>query len=547
MARQLQFNIGSQLFFGDNLAVLPEYIGDEVVDLVYLDPPFNSKRSYNRIFKHVDGTPAAAQIKAFDDTWHWNLTSEITFKRTVESGGPVSRLLLALRDVLDTNDVLAYLTMMAPRLLELHRVLKRSGTIYLHCDPTASHYLKLMMDAVFGPENMLNELIWKRTETKGDARRKFGALHDTILIYAKSNQYKFNPVYAIKTDDYIGRFRLDDHDGRGAYRIAPLDSPNPRPNLTYEYKGFLPPAKGWRVSREVMEELDTQGRLAFPKTKTGRIGRKHYLSEQDGAKVGDVWTDIRPVQASSAERIGYPTQKPLALLERIISASSDPGDLVLDPFCGCGTAIAAAETLGRRWIGIDITRVAIEVIVTRLELKFPNVDYAVPRGIPTTMEEVDFLARLDKYAFQQWACDCLGIDAEIRKGADKGIDGEVVRYVSPGAERPWRAVVSVKGGGVNVTQIRDLRGTMDREKADAGIFVTYKMPTKPMKAEALSAGLNDDGIPRIQIVTAEDLINGRLPVMPVTTDVASIVPTLKPEHTEVANAGAKLASVSTVA
>ncbi|HLX88790.1 MAG TPA: DNA methyltransferase [Acidimicrobiales bacterium] len=545
MARQLRFDLGSHLFFGDNLAVLPEYIADEVVDLIYLDPPFNSKRSYNAIFRHVDGTPAAAQIKAFTDTWHWNLTSEITFKRTVEAGGPVSRLLLALRDVLGTNDVLAYLTMMAPRLQELHRVLKPTGTIYLHCDPTASHYLKLVLDAVFGPEHMLNEVIWKRTETKGDARRKFGAVHDSLLAYAKSNKYKFNPVYAIKDEDYLDRFRLDDHDGKGPYRIAPLDSPNPRPNLTYEYKGFQPPAKGWRVKRELMEKLDAQGRLAFPKTKDGRIGRKHYLSEQEGAKVADVWTDIRPVQASSAERIGYPTQKPLALLERIIAASSDAGDLVLDPFCGCGTAIAAAQTLGRRWIGIDITRVAIEVIVTRLEKKFPNVDYAVPRGIPTTMDEVDFLAGLDKYAFQQWACDCLGIDAEIRKGADKGIDGEVVRYVTPGSDKPWRAVVSVKGGAVKVTQIRDLRGTMEREKADAGIFVTYRTPTKPMKAEALSAGLMDTGIPRIQIVTAEELINGKLPTFPLPAGVAPIAPVLEPEHPEVVAAHPKLAAVAT--
>jgi site-specific DNA-methyltransferase (adenine-specific) len=273
MAKQLRFDLGSHLFFGDNLDVLPAYVADESVDLVYLDPPFNSKRSYNRIFKHVDGTPAAAQIKAFDDTWHWNLTSEITFKRAVEAGGPVSRLLLALRDVLDTNDVLAYLTMMAPRLQELHRVLKPTGTIYLHCDPTAGHYLKLVMDAVFGPERMLNEIIWKRTEAKGDARRKFGAVHDTLLVYAKTDKYKFTPIFAVKDEEYLARFRLDDHDGMGPYRIAPLDSPSPRPNLTYEYKGYQPPSKGWRVSLDVMKRLDAQGRLSFPKTKAGRIGR----------------------------------------------------------------------------------------------------------------------------------------------------------------------------------------------------------------------------------------------------------------------------------
>jgi site-specific DNA-methyltransferase (adenine-specific) len=249
-----------------------------------------------------------------------------------------------------------------PRMVELRRVLKPTGSLYLHCDPTASHYLKILLDAVLGPEQFSNEVIWQRTATKGDARRKFGSVHDTLLFYGRSNVATFHPAQLPHHDAYRARFRFDDHDGRGRYRDAPLDSPNPRPNLTYVYKGYPPPANGWRVSREVMEQLDAEGRLIFPSSPEGRIARKLYLSEQEGRPIGDVWTDLPPINSQAAERLGYPTQKPLALLERIITASSNEGDVVLDPFCGCGTTIAAAQRLSRRWIGIDITYLAIDLI-----------------------------------------------------------------------------------------------------------------------------------------------------------------------------------------
>jgi DNA modification methylase len=541
MTRQLRFDLGSCLFFGDNLDVLANYVADESVDLVYLDPPFNSQRSYNAIFKHHDGTPAAAQIKAFDDTWRWNLESEITFRRIVEMGGPVSRVLRAFRDTLDTSDMLAYLTMMAPRLLELHRVLKDTGSLYLHCDPTASHYLKVLLDAIFLPTNFRSEVIWKRTHAHSGGNR-FGPVHDVVLLYAKSPGSVCTPARVPYSQEYVdSKFKNADPDGR-RYRSTILTGSGTRngdsgkpwrgidPNKTHRHwavPGYLRPLLGSPTTiQDALDRLDDMGRILWPKKPGGSPSLKQYIDDMGGVETQDVWDDIPPINSQAKERLGYPTQKPIALLERIIESSSNPGDVVLDPFCGCGTAIDAAQRLGRRWVGIDVTTVAIEVIQKRLARDYPALDYSV-RGVPLTMEDVDFLADRDKYAFQQWVCDRLGIDADIRKGADKGIDGEIVRYAG---DHPWRAVVSVKGGGVNVTMVRDLRGTMEREKADSGIFVTRKKPTGPMKTEALAAGVTAEGIPKIQILTAEDLVNGKRPQIPHQTGLVPLAPPLEPER-----------------
>lgn len=314
-----------RLYYGDNLDILRAHIPDESVDLVYLDPPFNSNASYNILFRSPTGIGADASIEAFDDSWSWGPAAAGALMDITNSGNHRLHVLMqAMRAAIGENAMMAYLVMMAVRLQQLHRVLRPSGSLYLHCDPTASHYLKLVLDAVFGVENFRNELIWQRTAAKGDAGNKFGAVHDCILFYAKSADALLVPIYAVKDAAYISRFRLNDDDGRGPYRLAPLDSPNLRPNLTYCYKGFAPPAKGWRVSHAVMKQLDDENRLAFPRTATGRIARKHYLSEQEGRKLADVWIDLPPLQAASAERLGYPIQKPRTLLERIIAASSRP-------------------------------------------------------------------------------------------------------------------------------------------------------------------------------------------------------------------------------
>ena len=501
------------LFFGDNLFVLRDEIKSESVDLVYLDPPFNSKRDYNLLFKTPKGHDSDAQIAAFDDSWHWGEQAEREFSELLhQENTDVAEMIQSLRRFLKENDVMAYITMMANRLVELHRVLKPSGSLYLHCDPTASHYLKIVLDTVFGADKFRNEVIWQRTAAKGDARQKFGAVHDVILAYVKSDVAKFTPIFLEVDDEYLSRFRLDDNDGKGLYRLAPLDSPNPRPNLTYVYKGYQPPAKGWRVSRELMEQLDQEGRLSFPKDPNGRIARKHYLNEQEGRKASDVWTDIAPLQASAAEKLGYPTQKPLALLERIIESSSSEGDLVLDPFCGCGTAVHAAQTLKREWIGIDITHLAISLIEKRMKDAFPNISFQV-HGTPTDLDGARNLAERDKYQFQWWACSLVNAQPfqGKKKGSDGGIDGLI--FFQDDEKGAKKIIVSVKGGEhVSVTMVKDLIATVEREKAAIGLFITLTEPTKPMSTEAVTAGFYQSPkgeVPKIQILTIEGLMSGK--------------------------------------
>jgi site-specific DNA-methyltransferase (adenine-specific) len=517
------------LFYGDNLPILREHIADESVDLIYLDPPFNSNRSYNVLFKDESGREADAQITAFEDTWHWGSDAARVYHEMIQNApAHVTTMLGALREFIGENQMMAYLVMMTARLLELHRVLKPTGSIYLHCDPTASHYLKVVMDTIFGFENLLNEIVWQRTAVKGDVHRKFGAVHDVLLVYTKSQDYKFNVTYSLQDEEYHERFKFDDGDGRGSYQSAPLDSPNPRPNLTYEYKGYPPPPKGWRVSREVMEQLDKDGRLIFPPEKSGRIRRKVYLSEQGGPKVADVWTDISPLQGSSAERLGYPTQKPLELLERIIQASSNEGDLVLDPFCGCGTAVAAAQKLNRKWIGIDITHLSISLMKYRLKDSLGLVekkDYAVI-GEPESLGGARQLAKDDRYQFQWWALSMVGAKPlggdggrEGKKGSDKGVDGVLNFVDDPKQGKLQRVLIQVKSGHVKSGDVRDLRGVVEREEAALGVFITLEEPTRDMVTESASSGFYhspvwDKDYPRIQILTIEDLLNGKEISMP---------------------------------
>ncbi len=507
------------LFYGDNLTILRNEMEDESVDLVYLDPPFNSNANYNVLFKSPQGDNSRAQIEAFDDTWHWTEAAERAFDDVIYSGNSdAAEMLRAMRAFLKENDMMAYLAMMAVRILELHRVLKPTGSLYLHCDPTASHYLKILLDAVFGPGNFRNEIVWKRSVTKGDAKRKFSDDHDALLFMTKTKEYSFNQVHSEGDDVYRGRFNHDDKDGRGPYHLAPLDSPNPRPNLMYEYKGYVHPPKGWRVSFDEMQRLDTEGRIWFPTGKDGRLRRKLFLRDQKGPKVGNVWTDIGPLQGSDREKLGYPTQKPVALLERIIRASSNEGDLVLDPFCGCGTTIHAAEKLNRRWIGIDITHLAIGLIRRRLIDAFPQCEFDVA-GVPKDVGGARELAAQDKHQFELWALSM--IEAQPfkggRKGADGGVDGYL--YFKPDGKITEKVVVSVKGGEhVDVKMIRDLIATVQRENAKLGVFVTLSKPTKPMVTEAAAAGFYESPMHgkflKIQILTIEGIFEGERPEMP---------------------------------
>lgn len=503
------------LYYGDNLDILREHIRDESVDLVYLDPPFNSNASYNVLFKAPDGHESHAQMEAFDDTWHWTDVAEHAFDEVMRSGNSdAAEMLRAMRSFLKENDMMAYLTMMAVRLLELHRVLKPTGSLYLHCDPTASHYLKILLDAIFGPTNFGNEIVWKRQNSKGLAFTRFARNHDIILRYTKSEEWVWNAQYTEHDPEYLRQFyKYKDADGR-VYRLADLTNPNKnRPNLTYEFLGVT---RVWRWTRERMQKAYEDGLVV--QGKPGQVPvLKRYLDEQEGNPVDDIWLDVMPVQAQAQERLGYPTQKPLVLLERILQASSNEGDVVLDPFCGCGTTVHAAQKLNRQWIGIDVTHLAISLIQKRLRDAFGPIPIEV-HGVPRDLGGAIALADQDKYQFQWWAVSL--VDAVPyggkKKGADTGIDGYI--YFKPDGKTTEKAVVSVKGGqNVGVAMVKDLIATVDREKAKMGVFITLAPPTGPMIKEAAAAGryrTEFGDYPKIQIMTIEQLFEGRRPEMP---------------------------------
>ena len=514
------------LYYGDNLKVLREYIPSESVDLIYLDPPFNSNRNYNVLFKDESGSDSEAQITAFEDTWHWNHAAEQTYHDLVtDAPDNVSKMIASLRDFIGHNQMMAYLVMMAARLVELHRVLKPTGSLYLHCDPTASHYLKIILDTVFGVENFRADITWKRHSAHNDAKTTFAAITDSILFYAKTGKARFNVQYTAYDESYIKNFfRYTDESGR-RYQLNSLKSPSPRPNLTYVYKGYPPPSNGWTCTREKMEEYDRQGRLEFPQDPSGRIRLRYYLDAMPGTIVSNFWDDIAALSGAHAERLGYPTQKPLPLLERIIQASSNPGDIVLDPFCGCGTAIAAAQKLDRKWIGIDITHLSIALQKYRLQEMFPDAKFRVI-GEPGDIGAARQLAQDDRYQFQWWALSLVRAkplggqegNRNGKKGSDKGIDG-VINFIDDAYDKPKRVFIQVKSGHVKSGDIRDLRGTVERENAAMGVFITLEPPSKDMTTEAISAGYyhspgwNID-YPRIQILTIADLLKGVKVQMP---------------------------------
>ncbi len=508
------------LFYGDNLKILREYIPDESVDLIYLDPPFNSNRNYNVLFKDESGSESEAQITAFEDTWHWNETAEETYNElATQASDHVSKMIASLRDFIGTNQMMAYLVMMAARLVELHRVLKPTGSLYLHCDPTASHYLKIILDVILGPRSFRNEIVWQRTSAHNDPNR-YGANIDILLYYTKGASWTWNQLYIPHSPEYVARFRQRDPDGRLWTDDNLTAKGLSGGGYEYEYKGFR---SLWRCPLETMQKLDAEGRLHF--TKTGGIRLKRYLDETPGTPLQALWDDIPPINSQAQERLGYPTQKPLALLERIIQASSNPGDIVLDPFCGCGTAIAAAQKLGRKWIGIDITHLSIALQKYRLRDMFPAIQFNVV-GEPKDVAAAKQLAQDDRYQFQWWALSLVqakplgGQEGSKtgKKGSDRGIDG-VITFIDDAYAKPKRVLVQVKSGHVKSGDIRDLVGTVQRENAAIGVFITLEPPSRDMITEAVSAGYYDSPgwhqkYPRIQIRTIADLLKGAKIDMP---------------------------------
>ncbi|MDR2507487.1 MAG: restriction endonuclease [Candidatus Accumulibacter sp.] len=507
---------GNHLYYGDNLDILRGQLPDESVDLIYLDPPFNSARDYNVLFASPKGERSEAQIVAFKDSWEWGEQAEREYAEIVRSSNTdVAEMIQALRRFLRENDMMAYLVMMARRLLELSRVLKPTGSLYLHCDPVASHYLKIVLDGVFGKTRFASEISWKRSSAHNDAKqgRKLpGNIRDVILFYTKSENWVWNWLYTPYDEEYIQNFysHTDEETGR-RYQLGDLTAARPGGDVSYEFHGTRPyKGRYWAYSRENMEKFYEEGRLYFPKN--GGVPRyKRYLDEMPGVPLQNDWADIRPVLPD--EYLGYPTQKPLALLERIIQASSKEGDVILDPFCGCGTAVHAAQKLGRKWIGIDITHLAIALIEKRLKGAFPGIAFDV-HGTPRDLSGACDLAARDKYQFQWWACSLVNAQPYQgrKKGADGGIDGLIYFQDEPKAHK--KIVVSVKGGeNVNVAMIRDLAHVVEREKAEIGVFVTLNPPSKPMLADAIKEGYYvsptiDGAFPKLQILGIEDLLNG---------------------------------------
>jgi site-specific DNA-methyltransferase (adenine-specific) len=506
--------MAGRLYCGDNLEVLPEYIPRDSVDLIYLDPPFNSQRNYNLIYKD-----SKAQEVAFKDYWSWEEAAS-TYARLVDD----PRVPKAVRNLLQTlhgaliendSDQLAYLTMMTPRLVELHRVLKPTGSMYLHCDPTASHYLKIILDALFGGGNFQNEIVWRRTNAKS-ATGRWPRLHDIILFYSKGDRATFSPVVVQAQASKLPHTLITGKDGL-KYQTFELTAPNLRFGETGKpWRGFQPAKMGrcWSNPPSVLEEWDRQGLIHWPK-KDGAWPRRRaaepFKAEARMVTVGDVWDDIDRLNQTAKERLGYPTQKPLALMDRIIQASSRPGDLVLDAFCGCGTTVESAERLGRRWIGVDVARKAIEVI----ERRFKNVGLASPDVVwhPTDQQSAEALAARDKRQFEKWALR--KVRAARQRAKDRGIDGEAI-YREPDGTI-WHVLVSVKGGILKPADVRDLRGTVEREGAPVGVLLTMNEPTKEMRLEAARAGFlkiadKEGPIPRLQLVTVERVFSGLPPI-----------------------------------
>jgi len=517
------------LYYGDNLEVLRKHFPPECIDLIYLDPPFNSKADYNVLFKESTGEQSTAQIQAFSDFWHWNPEAKHAYDYlAINAPQNVGDLITSFYGFLGKNDMFAYIVMMGERLLELNRVLKSTGSLYLHCDTTASHYLKLLLDAIFGIENFRNEIIWQRFNFHADAHR-YGRVHDILLFYTKTNNYYWKTQYGEYKEKYKKShfYNVDPSNGRN-FRLSDSTAKGQGPPRFFNGKLLEPPhGTHWRWSQENIDHLVAQGKIVF--TKTGNPAVKRYLDEVKPA-IHSVWTDIPPINSMSKERIGFQTQKPIKLVERIIESSCPENGTLLDPFCGCGTAIIAAEKKHRHWIGIDITFLAINLVKGRLKDSFPMAVYAV-EGEPRDLEAARALSP-NRYQFQWWALFKIGArpvgstetkPREGKKGADEGVDGWL-RFVDKAEGHYEKIVVQVKSGHVGVKDIRELRDVITKQKAAMGIFLTLEEPTSEMVKEVESTDpyisiLWKHEFPKIQILTIQQLLQGEHPNTPPTVNL----------------------------
>lgn len=510
----------NKLWYGDNLTIMQEHLGKHSVDLIYLDPPFNSKQNYNLLYKTMTGKPVPEQVEAFCDTWEMDAQKE-AIARTMpvlmrEAGVEdyyVDFWRLWMQALRQTQPhLLAYLIFMVQRLLHMKSILRPTGSIYLHCDPTASHYIKVMMDGIFGHENFQNEIIWKRTSAHSSAKR-YGPVHDVILFYSAGSKFTWNPTFGSYDPQYVDAFYTHrDDDGR-AWRRSDLTGAGVRNGETgLEWRGIDVTAKGrhWAYVPSTLEKMDADGKIHWPKKAGGTPMMKRYLDEQKGVPLQDVWTDIKPIHNMAADRLGYPTQKPIELLDRIIQSSTNPGEVVFDPFAGCGTTIYSAVKNDRKWIGCDIAILSVKLVREVLTEKYRLVEGSnfVVDGIPTSVEGAQELFNHDPSTFQNWFVERVGGFPMSRKSGDRGIDGRIYFETGDGLRE---MMIQVKGGKhVRPTDVRDLRGVLERESnAELAGFLSIAPPTKAMLSEAAEAGTfqyQGREYPRIQFLTTHDVL-----------------------------------------
>ena len=528
---------------GDNLEEMRKF-PDDCIDLIATDPPFNSKRDYFVPYRDERGQEPDTLIRAFTDTWTWGEAAEEAYgELIVEVGGQIGDTIQGLRQFLNETPMMAYLVMMAIRIVEMHRILKPTGSLYLHCDPSASHYLKIILDAIFGASNFRNEIVWQRTSAHNDGNR-FGRVHDIILFYSKSSQPLWNPVYTEHDPEYVKKFYRHE-DERGRYQVDNLTGAGTTQGESGQsWRGVDPTAVGrhWAIPhrnswpeevqppenyeslsvQERLDALDANGLIYWPPT--GRVPRfKRYLSTSKGRRVHDVITDINPLSGQSKERTGYPTQKPIELYKRIVAASSNEGDLILDPFCGCGTTLMAAEALNRHWIGIDLTYLATGAVRLQIERLFPQLrDSVTIAGTPENAEQALELARTNPHGFEEWCvAHVLHFRTNARRGGDGGIDGTFRFPLGriQGRQAYGKAVAQVKGGNYTLGYIRDFRTAMQNEEADLGVFVVTSPPSRGMETEASRTGTYNHpsyefSCPKLQIYQIQDYFRNILPNLP---------------------------------
>lgn len=548
------------LYYGDNLTWLrdKDIFPNDYVDMIYLDPPFNSNADYNVIFNEPSGEQSQAQIHAFDDTWGWDQDAcGIALMELGMAGGKPEVVdfinWVAGRGDRYSRSTAAYLSMMAIRLVELRRVLKQTGSIYLHCDPTASHYLKVIMDTIFGADNFRSEIIWRRTGSNSAAKR-YGPIHQTIFYYVKSKQASYSPVAIPYTKGYIEDYftEMDEH---GRYRPVLLTGPGTRKGDSgKQWRDYNPTSSGrhWQPSSylytkynkltgndlaeypllERLDKLDELSLIHWGKKEGGGVPNyKYYLEDAPGVLCQDIWAyqpgtegcvfglpyegidqDIKWLSTKDKERLGYPTQKPEGLLDRIINSSSKKGEIVLDPFCGCGTTIASAQKSGRNWIGIDVTWLAIDKVEKRLKDSYGDkiIETYIVKGQPVDTGSARALAEKDKKEFEIWAISL--VEAAPREH-DGGVDG--ILTIPEDRKVSTKVVVQVKGGKhLNPGMVRDLIGTIENEKAAIGLMITLEEPTVGMIELAKHSGyynspIWDKSFPRIQILTVGEYFDGK--------------------------------------